>query len=474
MSQPSRRLRRSLTLALRVETLEDRLTPSWGGLPPSALALPASPVAVALNASGDASGQAAITNNEVDWYRFTVAAGSATFSASTPTSNLDTVLGLYNASGRRVASNDDISYPGNTDSRATVTLTAGTYYLGVTNYVGTAGGSYTWAIDAPAVAPPVPPVPTPTGFDITLRTTGLTAGQLAIFQQAAARWSQAITGDLPAATYNGVAVDDVLIDATAAPIDGPGGILGQAGPDFVRSGTFLPIHGAMEFDSADLAQLEASGQLFSTVLHEMGHVLGIGTIWQARGLLAGAGTADPRFTGPQATAAYNQIFGRAESSVPVEGTGGPGTADGHWRETTFNNELMTGFLNRGANPLSRVTVASLGDLGYQVNLNAVDAYTPPGGAGLVAGGESGGGSGGPASLRAAAAGNVAVFAATPAPAGPQAPSAATPPARRNAPDVQTDAAPARFDFAARTPWTVAASASASAGWADEWNAVAVG
>jgi hypothetical protein len=29
------------------------------------------------------------------------------------------------------------------------------------------------------------------------------------------------------------------------------------------------------------------------------------------------------------------------------------------------------------NPISRVTIASLADLGYQVNLAAADAYTPP-------------------------------------------------------------------------------------------------
>jgi hypothetical protein len=38
---------------------------------------------------------------------------------------------------------------------------------------------------------------------------------------------------------------------------------------------------------------------------------------------------------------------------------------------------MTGFLNGGVNPTNRVTVASLQDLGYQVNLAAADPYTLP-------------------------------------------------------------------------------------------------
>ena len=42
----------------------------------------------------------------------------------------------------------------------------------------------------------------------------------------------------------------------------------------------------------------------------------------------------------------------------------------------LGNELMTGWINSGqSNPLSRITIASLADLGYQVNLSAADTYT---------------------------------------------------------------------------------------------------
>ena len=45
----------------------------------------------------------------------------------------------------------------------------------------------------------------------------------------------------------------------------------------------------------------------------------------------------------------------------------------------FKAELMTGFINTGGNPLSRVTAGSLTDLGYTVNLSSADPYTltPP-------------------------------------------------------------------------------------------------
>ncbi|RMG42074.1 MAG: hypothetical protein D6725_00270 [Planctomycetota bacterium] len=228
-------------------------------------------------------------------------------------------------------------------------------------------------------------LPPPAGdFDIVINLTGsLTAGQMLAFQEAESRWEQIIIGDVPDVmlpTYG--LVDDIVIDASVVPIDGPGGILGQAGPVDLRMGSSLPASGVMQFDSADLASLEASGQLRDTILHEMGHVLGFGTIWEQLNLITNPslqGGTDPRFTGSAATAEYNARFGVNESGVPLETMGGPGTADSHWRESVFTNELMTGFLDPGTNPLSRITIASMQDLGYQVDFNQADPFLRTGG-----------------------------------------------------------------------------------------------
>ncbi|HSP12855.1 MAG TPA: hypothetical protein VLO29_10035, partial [Salegentibacter sp.] len=40
------------------------------------------------------------------------------------------------------------------------------------------------------------------------------------------------------------------------------------------------------------------------------------------------------------------------------------TALSHWRESVLDNELLTGFINLGENPLSRITAGSMRDLGY--------------------------------------------------------------------------------------------------------------
>ena len=223
-------------------------------------------------------------------------------------------------------------------------------------------------------------------FQITVAfiDSSLTASQQAVFETAASRWAQVIMGDVPDLYNVGFFIDDLMIDASAIPIDGVNNILGWSGPTVLRAGSYLPAQGMMQFDTADLANMESNGSLSDVILHEMGHVLGLGTIWSDLGLLTGAGTTNPQFTGASATAEYNQIFGLTSTSVPVENTGGSGTRDSHWRESVFDNELMTGWLNGSTRPLSRVTAGSMQDLGYTVNLDAADPFAAPGSAALQA------------------------------------------------------------------------------------------
>jgi hypothetical protein len=239
------------------------------------------------------------------------------------------------------------------------------------------------------------PAPGPGQFTISLRFINApTTTQAARFNEAKAKWEGIIIGDVP--DVSGViparscgnsfptpqfkgAIDDILIDVLLQPIDGPGDILGAAGPCLVRNADNLSLYGLMFFDTADLDFLEGLGFFDEVVTHEMGHVLGFGSLWDFnRALLEGAGTADPRFVGPLAIAAYDDLGG--SGTVPVEGDeGGAGTKDSHWDEATFYNELMTGFLNSGANanPLSALSIAAMGDLGYVINAEAGDKYKLP-------------------------------------------------------------------------------------------------
>ncbi|TMM57286.1 hypothetical protein FEE95_12430 [Maribacter algarum] len=220
-------------------------------------------------------------------------------------------------------------------------------------------------------------------FNITLSyLLPPTPRQVEVFEAAAARWERIIikdepsfTGTLPSAfegfpplVDEGV-VDDIIIEVALAPIDGPGNILGQAGPRFVRTDDFLTLSGIMFFDVADLDFLEELDLFEEVIVHEMGHVLGVGTLWNinapdfnfSRNLLAGT-FEQPYFAGRKANVFWNAEGGTLE--LPIEGDFGPGTRFGHWDEAALNNELMTGFLNLGENPLSRITAGSMKDLGY--------------------------------------------------------------------------------------------------------------
>jgi leishmanolysin len=220
-------------------------------------------------------------------------------------------------------------------------------------------------------------------FSIDVRFVGgLTPTEEQAFKTAADRWCRLIVGDLPPIIADGEVVDDLLILAQGDIIDGPGHILGQAGPLLLRPrsagrSALLPAKGVMTFDSADLLLMEQAGTLLDVITHEMGHVLGIGTIWGRKNLIKGLGTANPTFVGPAAMAEYGRLRGSEPMPVPVENTGGPGTAGCHWRETIFRHEMMSGFISAAANPLSRVTVASLQDLGYSVDLGAAEPYRLP-------------------------------------------------------------------------------------------------
>jgi hypothetical protein len=225
-------------------------------------------------------------------------------------------------------------------------------------------------------------------YRIDLQIVGNPSPELrSALESAAQRWEGVITSDLEDVSgtintnscgsnpaFSGT-IDDVVIFAGVADIDGSGSILAQAGPCFIRNSSGLTIAGTLIFDTADVAGF--SGQLADIAVHEMGHILGVGTLWETFGLLIGAGTDDPGFMGGQTMFQYADLGGFG--LVPVENTGGPGTRNGHWRESVFQNELMTGFLNDGGNPLSRLTIASLADLGYDVDLGAADDYQLPSG-----------------------------------------------------------------------------------------------
>lgn len=134
---------------LGIEKLEAREVFSWSAVP-ATFSWPSS-TNVSFNSNGR-SGTATISNNEVDVYNFVAPrSGTYTFNAGKNGSRVDTVAGVFNFSGQRLAGNDDAG--GTTDSKFTAYLTAGTRYaFAITNYTGTSTGGYKWSIDGPPLS----------------------------------------------------------------------------------------------------------------------------------------------------------------------------------------------------------------------------------------------------------------------------------------------------------------------------------
>ncbi|HEY4320461.1 MAG TPA: leishmanolysin-related zinc metalloendopeptidase [Gemmatimonadales bacterium] len=257
-------------------------------------------------------------------------------------------------------------------------------------------GSVTTTVAVSTIAaPPPPPPPPPSGDYVQIRWVGNvpTPSVAAAFEAARVRINSlflsfhgvtAINPNLSAgfcmagAAALNESVPGIVIFAQVTAIDGPGNILGSAGPCLLRSGTYLPIVGAMQFDSVDMASMVSNGTLNGVVLHEMMHTLGFGTIW-GPGLqdeVADPNGSDPEYLAIGAQAEYGALGANAASGVPVENTGGSGTHGSHWRESVFRSELMTGWAD-GSMAMSRVTIGALRDFGYDVDLNKADPYTLP-------------------------------------------------------------------------------------------------
>jgi hypothetical protein len=252
-------------------------------------------------------------------------------------------------------------------------------------------------------------------YNITVQFFGPTpsAAVQAAMDSAVAKWQRLIYRSLSSVNLSlaaGVACNDtttpalnmvttgLVILAKFDSIDGPGKILGQAGPCLIRNSNGLSVLGEMEFDTADVATMITNGSLNSVMLHEMGHVIGFGTLWNNPPFnwlqlsSSPPGTIlDTYFNGPKAQSMFDSLGGTSYTGaslsppggnkVPVENCGasspsgcGGGTVNGHWREPVFTNELMTGYINAGVNPLSKLSVAAQEDLGYTVNYDAADSY----------------------------------------------------------------------------------------------------
>lgn len=213
-------------------------------------------------------------------------------------------------------------------------------------------------------------------FNICLGfSDAITEEQRELFIDAAAEWEQIITADENSVNWNilgnsadfnafcsvalgafghtidddanarQTAVDDVAICVNSDSIDGEGRVIGSGGAILSRMALFekpTTVVGFMRFDAADLASNnpDVIKVINSTILHEMGHVLGIGNSWEEAGLIPSPRVPETcnDYRGANANREYQQLSGCADSSIPIENDFGSDSTDcGHFDETCFGN-----------------------------------------------------------------------------------------------------------------------------------------
>jgi protocatechuate 3,4-dioxygenase beta subunit len=280
-------------------------------------------------------------------------------------------------------------------------------------------------------------------FDMDVRIVSpVSPTQEQMIRDAEAIWERAVFGDLPnvlaqadSATLaicdidipGGIdeEIDDMIVYVKVDSIDGPlsatgGGVLATGGGCFVRTvDPRTTVIGRVIIDSADIAGMEAAGALTAVVVHEIGHVIGIGNLWfsteqlvdlgfippgtncdECRGFIndmtvVGGPMLDTYYDAPQGLWAFDRVGGDAYTAgnkVPLENDNQPpapqygtGSLNVHWRETVFGSELMTPSIGSSTDPLSIVTLAAVNDLGYYATFAGAQGYTLPAPGALSAG-----------------------------------------------------------------------------------------
>lgn len=327
-----------------------------------------------VSVGGAASGNAE-TARDRDWfavdlvagvqYRFTQQAiGTGTF---------DPWLVVRDANGQLISSNDDFGGV-RTSQIDFIPNASGMYFLDAGGWE-TSTGRYQVSVSQLSGAVASTPGNDTSRFNVTVQYQGSTASsqvQQAI-NEAVSRIEDVVTGDLPSFNLNGRLIDDVLITVRLRFIDGPGGTLAQAAPTAFRStGAQLPSAGFVEFDVSDINSQFALNAFSGLALHEMIHVLGFGSQgFRSRDLASGN-----RYDGITALTEFRKLSNPNATFIPLEDSGGTGSAGSHWEDGLFFGEIMGAFYSRGEpSALSRISVAALADLGYQVNLNGADPFT---------------------------------------------------------------------------------------------------
>ena len=224
--------------------------------------------------------------------------------------------------------------------------------------------------------------PDPDRFDIeVVFGPGFTERHREVVWQAVERWEEVLVGDQPDVPVDGYlegcgegglrlvgTIDDLVIVMHSNTIGLP--YLAFAGRCGQREQPALIFHGGNWYGSHFFEPEYSIGSVFhETVLHEIGHVVGIGLGrgWSQFARWSGDDATDPHYAGPLAIAAFDEAGGKEYRGNKV-----PLYDRFHWGRPMMVSDIMVGGLG-GGNALSAITLQALADQGHVVDLSKADS-----------------------------------------------------------------------------------------------------
>ena len=201
--------------------------------------------------------------------------------------------------------------------------------------------------------------------------------------------------------------DSVLGNAypTGTYTDYDGDSVVDSGENLNVTGGVITFNESRIVEMRDTLRLDGNSTLYFVMLHEMGHVLGIGVWWNYFQLVESRVESDgfsrQYYNGIHAVREYRNYMndtGGVLVGLPIEDNGGSGTVGSHPEEgdqtsggavvstdnrvvdsrlhSGLDHELMTGWADGGdvILPLSRISIGFLHDMGFTVDYTQADTY----------------------------------------------------------------------------------------------------
>jgi len=153
----------------------------------------------------------------------------------------------------------------------------------------------------------------------------------------------------------------------------------QGIPD--QTNKWMPTTGRVRINTNYANTFNSNPEYLTAILtHEFAHVLGIGTLWEKDGRNLINTKNDTYIANSYAGNAYGDLTGTfTPTAVPLskDKDSAGNLIYGHWSEAILGNELLTPEAE-GAGikiPLSQLTIASLRDIGWNVNYGAAEPFS---------------------------------------------------------------------------------------------------